>query len=107
MMPGASTRITDSIPQGRMPGGNFRNSAEAENSILDPANVAPMVAYLASDDAQHITGQCFGAMGYRVTRYSHLVPERVLVGDKPWTVESLAEAFKSTLGSGLKPPRML
>jgi hypothetical protein len=46
-------------------------------------------------------------MGYRVTRYSHIVPERVLMGDGPWTVERLAQSFKSTLGVDLKPPRML
>jgi hypothetical protein len=46
-------------------------------------------------------------MGYRVTRYSHIVPERVLMGEGPWTVERLAQSFKSTLGSDLVPPRML
>jgi NAD(P)-dependent dehydrogenase (short-subunit alcohol dehydrogenase family) len=107
IMPGASTRMTDSIPQGRMPGASFPQSKDAANTIHDPANIAPMVVFLAGDDAQHVSGQCFGAMGYRITRYSHLVPDRVLAGDKPWTVESLSEKFNSTLGSDLKPPRML
>jgi NAD(P)-dependent dehydrogenase (short-subunit alcohol dehydrogenase family) len=107
IMPGASTRMTDSIPQGRMPGMSFPQSKDAANTIHDPANVAPIVVYLASDEAQYVSGQCFGAMGYRITRYSHIVPERVLVSDGPWTVERLSETFKSTLGSDLKPPRML
>jgi len=107
IMPGASTRMTDSIPEGRLPGGNFRPSAEVTNTPMDPANVAPIVVFLASDEAQYVNGQCFGAMGYRVTRYSHLAPERILIGDGPWTVERLAQSFKSTLGSDLKPPRML
>src|SRR5262249_34799744 len=107
IMPGASTRMTDSIPEGRLPGGNFRPSAEVTNTPMDPANVAPIVVFLASDEAQYVNGQCFGAMGYRVTRYSHLTPERILMGDGPWTVERLAQSFKSTLGSDLKPPRML
>ena len=55
IMPGASTRMTDSIPQGRMPGGNFRQSDNATGTPQDPANVAPMVAFLASDDAKDIT----------------------------------------------------
>ena len=65
------------------------------------------VVFLASDEAQYVNGQAIGAMGYRVTRYSHIVPERVLMGDGPWTVERLAQSFKSTLGVDLKPPRML
>src|SRR6202167_2600459 len=79
IMPGASTRMTDSVPEGRMPGGNFRQSTRAANSIMDPANVAPVVVFLASDEAQYVNGQAIGAMGYRVTRYSHIVPERVLM----------------------------
>ena len=107
IMPGASTRMTDSIPQGRMPGGSFRQSDNVANTPQDPANVAPVVVFLASDEAQYINGQVIGAMGYRITRYSHIVPERILMGDKPWTVERLSQMFKSTLGSDLKPPRML
>jgi hypothetical protein len=37
----------------------------------------------------------------------HIVPERVLMGDGPWTVERLSRSFKSTLGVDLKPSRML
>ena len=89
IMPGASTRMTDSIPEGRMPAGSsFRDSGRAP--IMDPSNVAPVVVFLASDEAQYINGQAIGAMGYRITRYSHIVPERVLMGDGPWTVEKLA-----------------
>jgi NAD(P)-dependent dehydrogenase (short-subunit alcohol dehydrogenase family) len=106
IMPGASTRMTDSIPDGRMPAGSsFRDSGRS--SIMDPSNVAPVVAFLASDEAQYINGQAIGAMGYRITRYSHIVPERVLMGDGPWTVEKLAKSFKAALGSDMKPPRML
>jgi NAD(P)-dependent dehydrogenase (short-subunit alcohol dehydrogenase family) len=107
IMPGAATRMTDSIPEGRMPGGNFGQSMTATNSPMDPSNVAPVVVFLASDEAQYVNGQAIGAMGYRVTRYSHIVPEVVLMGDGPWTVERLAKSFKSSLGANLKPPRML
>ena len=107
IMPGAATRMTDSIPEGRMPGGNFGQSTTATNSPMDPSNVAPVVVFLASDEAQYVNGQAIGAMGYRVTRYSHIVPEVVLMGDGPWTVERLAKSFKSSLGANLKPPRML
>src|SRR5258708_35318746 len=58
IMPGASTRMTDSIPQGRIPGMSFPQSKDAANTIHDPANVAPVVAFLASDEAQYVNGQC-------------------------------------------------
>jgi len=107
ILPGASTRMTDSIPATRMPGGGFGESANVANTPQDPANVAPIVVFLASDEAQYVNGQCFGAMGYRVSRYSHIVPERILMNDGPWTVDRLAKLFKSTLGSDLQLPRML
>src|SRR5271166_2646685 len=41
IMPAAATRMTDSIPQGRVPGGgNLRPSTDATGSVMDPANVA-------------------------------------------------------------------
>lgn len=107
IMPGAATRMTDTIPAGRMPGATGVPSSEtAEGTPRDPANVAPLVVFLASDDAANVSGQCFGASGYRITRYTHIVPDRIVAGAGPWTVEKLAEEFKRTLGSDLIPPRM-
>ena len=107
IMPGASTRMTDTIPAGRMPGATGIPASEsAEGTPRDPANVAPLVCFLASDDAANVSGQCFGASGYRITRYTHIVPDRIAIGNGPWTVEKLAEEFKRTLGNDLIPPRM-
>src|SRR6202171_4244795 len=78
IMPGASTRMTDSIPAGRMPGAPIVRSAEAAGTVRDPANVAPIIIYLASDEGAEVSGQIFGASGYRITRYKHIEPERVL-----------------------------
>src|ERR1700728_2882394 len=64
IMPGASTRMTDTIPAGRMPGATgIPQSDKVEGTPRDPANVAPIVLFLASDDAANVTGQCFGASG--------------------------------------------
>jgi len=106
IMPGAATRMTDTIPTGRMPGASGVQSESAEGTPRDPANVAPIVVFLASDEAAYVNGQCFGASGYRITRYTHLVPERVLMSDHPWEVDRLFELFKNTLGVDLIPPRM-
>ena len=107
IMPGAATRMTDTIPAGRMPGATGIPSSEsAEGTPRDPANVAPLVVFLATDDAAQVSGQCFGASGYRITRYTHIVPDRIVGKDGPWTVEKLADEFKRTLGTDLIPPRM-
>src|ERR1700680_2709661 len=74
IMPGAATRMTDTIPAGRMPGATgIPQSESAEGTPRDPANVAPLVCFLASEDAANVSGQCFGASGYRITRYTPIV----------------------------------
>jgi NAD(P)-dependent dehydrogenase (short-subunit alcohol dehydrogenase family) len=104
--PGAATRMTDSIPAGRMPGAGLITSDTATGTPMDPANVPPIIVYLCSDEAAEVTGQCFGASGYRITRYTHMRPERVLINNGPWDVEDVFKLFKQTLGVGLEPPRM-
>ncbi len=107
IMPGAATRMTDTIPTGQMPGvADWPQSTEAEGTMMDPANVAPIVVFLASEDAHYVTGQCFGAAGYRIMRYRHIVPDRIIFNNGPWDIDKLFEIFKSTLGSDLEPPRM-
>ena len=107
IMPGAATRMTDSIPAGRMPGASgLAGSESAEGTPRDPANVAPIVVFLASDQAAEVTGQCFGASGYRITRYTHIKTDRVIISDGPWDIDKLFEVFKSTLGQGLEAVNM-
>ncbi len=107
IMPGAATRMTDTIPMGRVPGvSDWPRSESAEGTPQDPANVAPIVVFLASDQAHYVTGQCFGASGYRIMRYRHIAPDRIIFSDGPWDIDRLFEVFKSTLGGDLEPPRM-
>src|ERR1700726_3456386 len=107
IMPGAATRMTDSIPAGRMPGvSGLAVSESAEGTPRDPANVAPIIVYLASDKAGEVTGQCFGASGYRISRYTHMKMDRAIFSDGPWNVDRLFEIFKSTLGQGLESVNM-
>src|SRR5277367_1293513 len=56
--PGASTRMTDSIPEERR---RARSVADDERS---PDNVAPIVAYLASEQSGWLTGRIIHASGY-------------------------------------------
>ncbi len=107
IMPGAATRMTDTIPAGRMPGATgIPQSQSAEGTPRDPANVAPICVFLASDEAANVTGQCFGASGYRIMRYTHIVPDKILYNDGPWDIDKLFERLKSTLLVDMNPPRM-
>jgi NAD(P)-dependent dehydrogenase (short-subunit alcohol dehydrogenase family) len=105
IMPGAATRMTDTIPEGRLPGTRPASEA-ATGTAMDPANVTPIIIFLASDEAAAVNGQCFGASGYRITRYTHIEPDRILSSNGPWDVDQLFKIFKSTLGTGMQPPRM-
>lgn len=107
IMPGAATRMTDTIPAGRMPGATGLPASEsAEGTPRDPANVAPIVLFLASDAAGGVTGQCFGASGYRIMRYRHIVPDKILYNNGPWDIDELFDRLKSTLLTDLGTPRM-
>jgi len=67
IMPGASTRMTDTIPAGRMPGATgIPQSESAAGTPRDPANIAPIVAFLASDDASFVHGVTIPVDGGRV-----------------------------------------
>ena len=106
IFPGAATRMTDTIPAGRMPGAAGLESATAAGTPMDPANVPPIIVFLASDEAAEVNGQCFGASGYAIRRYTHMEPDRIVYSNGPWDIDHLFKIFKSTLGSGMKPPRM-
>ncbi len=105
IMPGAATRMTDTIPEGRLPGTRPASEA-ATGTAMDPANVPPIIIFLASDEGAAVNGQCFGASGYRITRYTHIESDRVLNNNGPWDIDHLFKIFKSTLGTGMQPPRM-
>lgn len=108
IMPGAATRMTDTIPANfAQQMGLGTSSEQAQASPMDPGNVAPIVVYLASDNAQNVNGQVFGAMGYRIALYTHIVPEKVIYSQGPWDLDHLFKVFDGTLGSHLTPPRML
>jgi NAD(P)-dependent dehydrogenase (short-subunit alcohol dehydrogenase family) len=108
IMPGAATRMTDTIPANfAQQMGLSTSSEQAQASPMDPGNVAPIVVYLASDAAQKVNGQVLGASGYRISLYTHLVPEKVIYSQGPWDLDHLFKVFDNTLGSHLTPPRML
>ena len=66
--PGAATRMTDSVPTERR-----RPRATADE--WSPDNVAPVVAYLASEQSGWITGRIVHSSGYEISLYSNPEPD--------------------------------
>ncbi len=76
--PGAATRMTDSVPVERQ---RSRSAGADERS---PDNVAPIVAYLASERSGWITGRVIHSMGYEISLYSNPEPVVRIIGTGPW-----------------------
>jgi NAD(P)-dependent dehydrogenase (short-subunit alcohol dehydrogenase family) len=86
--PTADTRMTQRLPDSR------RGAATA----TPPEAIAPVVTFLASDRAAHITGQVVAVRGNEVSVYAQPAPLRTLSGAEPWTGEALAEVWDRALG---------
>jgi NAD(P)-dependent dehydrogenase (short-subunit alcohol dehydrogenase family) len=106
ILPYAATRMIDSTPRalkiqeetGKLP------SELAAGTEGDPANVAPMVAYLATDDAAMINGRFFGVRGHTISLYSSWELAGVLQANRRWTVEELLELHPGTWGQTTTQP---
>ncbi len=105
IMPQAATRMTDLVPRDR--GINIPTSEAAAGTPSDPANVAPIIIYLASDEAAEINGQIFGSEGYRLLRYRHIFWDKIVYGNGPWDIDELFKVMKRTLARDLEKPRIM
>jgi NAD(P)-dependent dehydrogenase (short-subunit alcohol dehydrogenase family) len=108
--PSANTRMTQSVPdsarQARAARGISGAAQQLANRPLNPPEqVAPMVAYLASDDAWNINGQIFQVGGGNVSLLFHPIPAfRTIFKDDIWTVEDLARLVPQQLMAGVENP---
>jgi hypothetical protein len=65
-----------------------------------PANVAPLVAYLATRDCP-LTGQVLFCRGGVVQTYHPWGPGAVLERDRPWEIAELAEELPRSIREGV------
>jgi NAD(P)-dependent dehydrogenase (short-subunit alcohol dehydrogenase family) len=85
--PTAETRMTERLSADR------RAQAAAP-----PEAVAPVVAFLASDRAAHITGQIVHVRGNQVSLWSHPAPVRAVTSREGWTPDALGDVWDQGLG---------
>lgn len=94
--PGAATRMTESIP-------DQRRRSPQDGDERAPENVAPAVAFLASEGADWCTGQVISARGYEIGLYNKPQLLSTIAGTGPWdrdldrTFEMIERSFKPLL----------
>ena len=97
--PGAATRMTDSVPSGRVRGGR------PDRDEWSPDNVATVVAYLASERSGWLTGRIVHSSGYEVSLYNNPSAVVRLIGHEPWQLGDLAEqvekSFRTAAGRAI------
>jgi NAD(P)-dependent dehydrogenase (short-subunit alcohol dehydrogenase family) len=64
-----------------------------------PGDVAPLLVYLASEEASGVTGQCIGIGGDRLSLWSHPKEVATAFSDGGWSAEMIAETWKTTIGA--------
>jgi NAD(P)-dependent dehydrogenase (short-subunit alcohol dehydrogenase family) len=91
--PGAATRMTESIP-------DERRRSPQDGDERAPENVAPPVAFLASEGSDWCTGQVISARGYEIGLYNKPQIVSQIVGTGPWdrdldrTFEMIERSFR-------------
>lgn len=63
-----------------------------------PEDVAPLLVFLASAQAAHITGQCIGIGGDKLVLWSHPQELRAAYREGGWTAETIANTWNSSVG---------
>jgi NAD(P)-dependent dehydrogenase (short-subunit alcohol dehydrogenase family) len=102
--PGGATRIVhETMPQ--IPLVEANEVEEGVFERLNPGNSAPIVAWLASDEALHVTGQVFRAVGDEIAHYlPWKIGPMVKAGREPqrWDATKIGDAVNAGIfGSGI------
>jgi NAD(P)-dependent dehydrogenase (short-subunit alcohol dehydrogenase family) len=91
--PGGKTRITGTMPEDRGPGGTVEETPDVFDP-LDPTMASPVVAYLCSDRASHISGQVIRAFGEDIRLLQGWTPVATVdCGGKRWDANEMAGIF--------------
>ncbi len=64
----------------------------------EPEDVAPLVVYLLSDQARHVTGQVYTAVGGKIAVWNQPTEVRAMYKDGRWTPQEIEARLDSTVG---------
>jgi NAD(P)-dependent dehydrogenase (short-subunit alcohol dehydrogenase family) len=96
--PAGATRMTASL---------YERSGKEVPPEENPALNAPLVAYLASEDAAHVNGQILGRTEYAYTLFQQPKQIAWMWRDGGWTAAEVARDFDKTLGQHLQQVGMV
>ena len=83
-----------------MTAAQFPPPAEGERDLYAPEQVAPVVTWLASPAAEHVTGQLFVTYGGKLAVIGAPSVEATYRSEGTWTAGELAESVGSAIGAG-------
>jgi hypothetical protein len=64
----------------------------------DAEDIAPMVIYLLSDKARHVTGQVYTVVGSKIAVWNQPAEVRAMYADGRWTPEEIAARLDGSIG---------
>jgi NAD(P)-dependent dehydrogenase (short-subunit alcohol dehydrogenase family) len=103
ILPTAWTDMTATIPVfaplvDRVAAGEpFPRQVRQEHAIGMPEECAPLIVFLASDQAAEVTGQALGIGGDKLTLYTHPTEAKFIYREGGWNAEQIAEAWADEL----------
>lgn len=91
LIPAAWTEMSQSIPKEvliKVVGEEMYNTLRSRK----PEQVAPVVAFLISDEAEGITGQCLGIAGQELSFWKYAEPKRTVTSrQEAWTIQEMKQ----------------
>jgi len=96
--PAGATRMTAAL---------FERSGTGPPPEQDPSLNAPLVAFLASEQAAHVNGQILGRSDFAFTVFQHPKQVAFMWRDGGWTPALVAEHFDTVLGQHLQTVGMV